>query len=71
MTLQRGHNCNGISILENTIGVYNSSARREIKKVEDNGGKSLSKEEEMIERESTNELKRMWKSNILLQQELR
>ena len=30
--------------------------RREIKKVEENGGKSLSKEEEVAERESTNEL---------------
>ena len=54
-----------------SVAVALDNLRREIKKVEDNGGKSLSKEEEMIERESTNELKRMWKSNILLQQELR
>ena len=30
--------------------------RREIKKVEDNGGRSLSKEEEDVERQSTTEL---------------
>ena len=45
-----------IEDVETDVAVALDNLRREIKKVEDNGGKSLSKEEEMIERESTNEL---------------
>ena len=42
--------------VETDVAIGLDNLRREIKKVEDNGGKSLSKREEMIERESTNEL---------------
>ena len=45
-----------IEDVETDVAVALDNLRREIKNVEDNGGKSLSKEEELIERESTNEL---------------
>ena len=45
-----------IEDVETDVAVALDNLRREIKKVDDNGGKSLSKEEELIERESTNEL---------------
>ena len=45
-----------IEDVETDVAVALDNLRREIKKVEENGGKSLTKEEELIERESTNEL---------------
>ena len=45
-----------IEDVETDVAVALDNLRREIKKVEENGDKSLTKEEELIERESTNEL---------------
>ena len=45
-----------IEDVETDVAVGLDNMRREIKKVEDNGGKSLSKEEEDIEKQSTTEL---------------